>query len=123
MDRAVASRYNAGMSPAANPASTTAVKKRGGPFRGLLVAYLRPLWPRALLLFVLMFAGVALQLVNPLVLGSFIDNATGGGTLDTLMALALLYLGLAFIAQFATVAETYVAQDIALTATNRLRVD
>jgi ABC-type multidrug transport system fused ATPase/permease subunit len=111
------------MSTAAEPASSGAVKKEGGPFRSLLLAYLRPLWPRALLLFVLMFGGVALQLVNPQVLGSFIDNATGGGTLETLTALALVYLGLAFVAQIANVTETYVAQDIALTATNRLRVD
>jgi ABC-type multidrug transport system fused ATPase/permease subunit len=98
------------------------------PFRTLLGAYLRPQWRRALLLCLLLFGGITLQLINPQVLGSFIDSATGQNAqqsqgLDVLTGLALLYLGLAFVGQIVTVIETYVAQNIGLTATNKLRND
>ena len=98
-------------------------RDKGRPFRALLGAYLRPQWRRALLLGLLLLVGITLQLVSPQVLGSFIDSATGGGTLDVLTQLALLYLGLAFVGQIITVIETYVAQNIGLTATNKLRND
>jgi ATP-binding cassette, subfamily B, bacterial len=111
------------MSVAASSASPAAGPEARRPIRTLLGVYLRPQWRRALLLLVLLFAGIALQLINPQVLGSFIDGATRGEPLDTLTRLALLYLGLALLAQIATVCETYIAQNIGLTATNRLRND
>lgn len=107
--------------PTANEEGQTAKGRR--PFRTLLGTYLRPQWRRALLLCLLLFGGIALQLINPQVLGSFIDSATGGGALDVLTQMALLYLGLAFVGQIVTVVETYVAQNIGLTATNTLRND
>ena len=112
------------MSLAANPTLHTAPSEQGRrPFRALLGTYLRPQWRSTLLLCLLMFAGITLQLVNPWVLGSFIDNAIGGAGTELLTQLALLYLGLALVAQLAQVAETYVAQNVGLTATNRLRAD
>jgi ABC-type multidrug transport system fused ATPase/permease subunit len=116
------------MSLAANPSLQHPERTRGNkgdrrPFRTLLGNYLRPQWRRALLLCVLMFAGIALQLTGPWVLGSFIDNAIAGGSPELLTQLALLYLGLALVAQVAQVAETYVAQNMGLTATNTLRND
>jgi ABC-type multidrug transport system fused ATPase/permease subunit len=112
------------MSVATNPPlQTTGNKVDRRPFRTLLGTYLRPQWRSALLLCMLLFGGITLQLVNPWVLGSFIDNATSGGSPELLTQLALLYLGLALVAQIAQVAETYVAQNIGLTATNTLRND
>src|SRR5688500_2038460 len=91
------------------------------PFRALLGTYLGPQRGQMLLLGLLLFAGIALQLAGPQVLGNFIDSATGEAPLDTLTWLAALYLGLAVAGQVAGVAETYLAQNIGLTATNWLR--
>jgi ATP-binding cassette subfamily B protein len=99
------------------------MKDNRRPFRTLLGIYLRPQWRSALLLCLLLLGGIALQLINPQVLGRFIDSATGHGPIDILTPLAMLYLGLAIAGQLATVSETYVAQNIGLTATNRLRND
>jgi ABC-type multidrug transport system fused ATPase/permease subunit len=44
-------------------------------FRRLLQTYLRPQWKHALLLLVLMLAGVALDLANPQLIRRFIDSA------------------------------------------------
>lgn len=93
------------------------------PFRALLGAYLKPQRRRVILLSLLLFGNIALQLINPRVLGNFIDSATSKQPLDLLTQLAFLYLGLAFVAQVSTVAETYIAQNIGLTATNSLRND
>lgn len=93
------------------------------PFRALLGAYLGPQRLRVTLLGLLLLGGIGLQLSSPQVLGRFIDSAIGGGSLDALTWLALLYLGLALAGQIANVAETYLAQNIGLTATNRLRND
>jgi ATP-binding cassette, subfamily B, bacterial len=93
------------------------------PFRTLLGLYLRPQWRRALLLVVLLVGSITLQLINPQVLGRFIDGATQGESIEALTWLAIAYLALALVGQFANVAETYVAQNIGLTATNKLRND
>lgn len=89
----------------------------------LLVTYLRPLWRRALLLGLLLLAGIGLDLTNPLVLRAFIDAAAAGADMSRLLGLAAIFLVVALVMQALSVAETYVAEDVALTATNRLRSD
>ena len=42
--------------------------------RTLLATYLRPEWPRAVLLGLLLFAGIGLQLANPQIAKVFIDQ-------------------------------------------------
>jgi ATP-binding cassette subfamily B protein len=94
------------------------------PFdRGLLVAYLKPQQRRALLLAGLVFGGIALQLANPLIAGSFIDGARGGRPFARLFGLAITFTVVAFAAQVSMVAETYVAVDLGWRTTNALRVD
>lgn len=94
------------------------------PFdRGLLVAYLKPQLRRALLLGVLVFGGIALQLANPLIAGSFIDGARAGRPFASLIGLAITFTVMAFAAQVSMVAETYVAVDLGWRTTNSLRVD
>ena len=91
--------------------------------RTLLATYLRPEWPRAVLLGVLLFAGIGLQLANPQIVRSFIDRAQAGVPLDAAVWIALLFLGVALLTQAVTVAETYVAENLGWRTTNALRAD
>jgi ATP-binding cassette, subfamily B, bacterial len=92
-------------------------------YRSLLALYLRPQWRRALLLAVLLLSSIALQLISPQILRTFIDTATSGGAARTLTGIALLFLTTAVAGQAVVVAETYVAENIGWTATNTLRAD
>jgi len=85
--------------------------------------YLRPEWPRAVLLGVLLLTGIGLQLANPQIARIFIDHAQSGEPLDRLIWIALLFLGVALLTQVATIAETYVAENLGWRTTNALRAD
>jgi ATP-binding cassette subfamily B protein/ATP-binding cassette subfamily C protein len=89
----------------------------------LLINYLKPQSPRVMLLAVLLFGSIGLQLLNPQILRYFIDTATSGGTLETLMETALLFFGVALVTQIVSVAATYVGENVGWTATNTLRAD
>ena len=91
--------------------------------RDLLSTYLRPQWPRVLLLGVLLFAGIGLQLANPQIAKTFIDQAQAGEPFAQLVRIALFFLGVALLTQIAVVAETYVADDLGWRTTNVLRAD
>ncbi len=67
--------------------------------RALLATYLRPEWPRAVLLGLLLFAGIGLQLANPQIARTFIDRAQAGEPLERLIWTALLFIGVAILAQ------------------------
>ena len=89
----------------------------------LLDRYLRPEWPRIGLLAVILGGTICVQVATPLVASRFIDQATIGGALRDLSALALLTIGLAVAGQGLAVAETYVAETVSWAATNALRAD
>jgi ATP-binding cassette, subfamily B, bacterial len=89
----------------------------------LLSTYLRPEWPRAILLGLLLFLGIALQLVNPQIARTFIDEAQAGEPLERLVWVALLFIAVAVLTQAATIAESYVAEDLGWRTTNALRAD
>jgi len=89
----------------------------------LLDRYLRPEWPRIGLLAVILGGTICVQVATPLVASRFIDQATTGGALRDLSALALLTIGLAVAGQGLAVAETYVAETVSWAATNALRAD
>ena len=91
--------------------------------RHLLVRYLRPYRRQMLLLAGILGATIAIQLATPWVASRFIDAATGGGAMDTLIALALLTVALALLGQGLALAETWVAERIGWRATNALRED
>jgi ATP-binding cassette subfamily B protein len=93
------------------------------PGRTLLATYLRPEWPRAVLLGVFLLVGIGLQLANPQIARIFIDHAQSGEPLERLVWIALLFLGVALLTQAAMVAETYVAEDLGWRTTNALRAD
>ena len=89
----------------------------------LLAHYLRPQWPRMVLLALTLICTIGVQVVAPLVAGRFIDGATTGGTMRALLGLALLIMILALVRQGVAVAETYVAENVSWVATNALRTD
>jgi ABC-type multidrug transport system fused ATPase/permease subunit len=89
----------------------------------LLATYLRPEWPRAVLLGLLLVAGIGLQLANPQIARTFIDQAQAGEPFERLVWIALLFIGVALLTLAATVAETYVAENLGWRTTNALRAD
>lgn len=99
----------------------TAPSENSQALYALLRRYFAPHWPRAALLLVLLFVGIGLQLLNPWLLGEFIDGTVAGAPLAALLRLAGLFLALALARQLASVAEAYLAADIGMRATNQLR--
>lgn len=89
----------------------------------LLVRYLRPQWPRMVALAVILCSAICIQVLTPLVIGTFIDQATSGGDGRFLIVLAGLAVALALLGQGLAIAETYVAEYVSWTATNALRTD
>lgn len=66
---------------------------------------------------------IVLQILNPQLLGIFIDTATTGGATQRLITLALVFMGVAVLIQVFSVATTYLSETIAWSATNALRLD
>ncbi len=97
------------------------------PYIDLLSTYLRPQRNRMTALAVLLAATIGLQLLIPQILRSFIDSAIGvtGTHLFglPLATLALVFIGAALLQQVTSVTATYVSENVAWTATNRLRAD
>ena len=89
----------------------------------LLIDYVRPQWPRVVLLAVLLLGQIGLQLVSPQFLRRFIDHAMAGSALRELTAAALAFLSLSFVGHVATLLATYLGENVAWTATNALRRD
>lgn len=89
----------------------------------LLAKYLKPQSRRSALMGVLLLASIGLQLANPQVLRYFIDTATGGGKVASLMIAALLFIGIALTNQGVSIVARYVSEKVAWTATNQLRTD
>ncbi|HMQ34221.1 MAG TPA: ABC transporter ATP-binding protein [Chloroflexaceae bacterium] len=89
----------------------------------LLREYLAAQRARVLLLALLLFGGIALQLLNPQILRAFIDSAQGGGPLAGLVTAALAFIGVALLQQALAVGATYVGELVGWTATNALRAD
>jgi ATP-binding cassette subfamily B protein len=104
---------------------TAPVASRLG-FTDLLAAYLAPQAGRVAILGALLFAGVGLQLVGPLVLRGFIDNAAPGPDaqpLAILWSLGAIYIAAAVLTQAAQVGAAWFSEQVGWTATNRLRRD
>lgn len=85
--------------------------------------YLRPHRVWVLALAAVMLATIALQLATPILSGRFIDDALGGEPRDGLLTIAGLVLLFAVSAQFLSVVETKIAEELSWSATNAVRVD
>ncbi|MBC8075486.1 MAG: ABC transporter ATP-binding protein [Chloroflexales bacterium] len=92
-------------------------------YRRLLGTYLAPQRTRMVVLATLMLIDLVLQLGLPRVVQTFIDSATGGGELRALLWIGVAYLGVALGQNWAVVGWQYVAQNVGLLATNRIRAD
>jgi ATP-binding cassette subfamily B protein/ATP-binding cassette subfamily C protein len=89
----------------------------------LLSNYLKPQQGRVIGLAIALLSTIALQLLNPQLLGTFIDTATMGGAMQTLVAIALAFIGVAVLIQLLSVVATYFSEIVAWAATNTLRLD
>lgn len=89
----------------------------------LLAHYLRPEWPRMVILLLVLGGSIAAQVLAPLVTSRFIDRATAGQPLRELIYLALLTMGIALFGQLLGVVETYAAENVSWAATNEMRAD
>ena len=78
---------------------------------------------RADALAALLCAAIALELLSPQILRGFIDRARAGAGARVLIGTAALFMLVALGGGGVTVVETYVAESLGWTATNRLRAD
>jgi ATP-binding cassette subfamily B protein len=93
-------------------------------YAALLSAYLRPQRGRVVWMALLLLTGIALQLVIPQILRTFIDAATDVAPITTPLAvLAVLFIAVALAQQVVSVGATYLSENVSWTATNALRAD
>jgi ABC-type multidrug transport system fused ATPase/permease subunit len=93
------------------------------PYRRLLRDYLAPQRGRLAALAALLLIDLVLQLGLPRVVQTFIDSATTGGALETLLWVGVAYLGVALGQNVVLVGWQYLARNVGLIATNRIRAD
>lgn len=89
----------------------------------LLYDYLKPQQGRVIKLAIALLGSIALQILNPQLLGTFIDTAVEGGTTKTLITIASVFMGVAVLNQVLAVLTTYLSETVAWTATNALCID
>jgi ATP-binding cassette subfamily B protein len=89
----------------------------------LLSAYLRNQRARTIVLALILFTGIALQVINPQIIRNFIDRATSGDSTDNLIPIALVFMTIAVVYQALNVTATWMAENVGWTATNELRRD
>lgn len=70
----------------------------------------------------LLIGGIALQLINPQIVRTFID-ATQAAEMQTIFWAALLFVGLSFLQRTLMIASVYFSERIGWETTNALRVD
>ncbi len=90
----------------------------------MLWRYLRPYRGRVALLVFLLLAGVGLQLVAPVLLGRFVDTATGGDdSANRLYAIAGLFFAAVLAQKAIFLLTVYLTEDLGWATTNALRAD
>ncbi|KAB1928230.1 ABC transporter ATP-binding protein [Micromonospora noduli] len=89
----------------------------------LLRTYLGPQWRKVGVLVVLLLANIVLELLVPLWLARFIDQALAGAQLAVLQVTALVFLAMALGRQVIVGAAGYVSEDVSWVATNGVRAD
>lgn len=92
-------------------------------YAALLVQYLQPQREWVTGLAIALLGSIGLQILNPQILGYFIDTAVSGGSQQQLIQAAFLFMGLAILTQILMVVVTYLGETVAWTATNHLRFD
>ncbi|WP_438434658.1 ABC transporter ATP-binding protein [Gorillibacterium sp. sgz500922] len=92
-------------------------------YAGLLYGYLKPQWKRVVVLYALLAASIAMQLVNPQIVRYFIDSAQSGAGMRDLYRAGALFIGVSLLYQIIVLVTTYLSENVGWTATNRLRSD
>lgn len=92
-------------------------------YAALLSHYLKPQKRHVVGLAIALLSSIGLQILNPQILGYFIDTAVSGGSQQRLLLAAFLFIGLAVLTQALMVAVTYLGETVAWIATNNLRFD
>jgi ATP-binding cassette subfamily B protein len=96
------------------------------PFKAywdLLSQHIRPQKGRFILLSVLLLGSIALRILAPQIMRTFIDSALAGEAVRTLTTTALAFIGIALLQQVISVSVTYIGENVAWTATNALRAE
>jgi ATP-binding cassette subfamily B protein len=96
------------------------------PFKAywdLLSQHIRPQKGRFILLSILLLSSIALRVIAPQIMRTFIDSALAGEVLGTLTKTAILFIGVALVQQVLAVSVTYLGENVAWTATNALRAE
>lgn len=91
--------------------------------RTFLFKYLKPHRLQVTLLWLALLATLATQLINPQIIGRFLDAAERGSALAVLWQAAGLFLAIALVEQLLGLATTYLSTNVAWRATNQLRED
>jgi ATP-binding cassette subfamily B protein len=89
----------------------------------LLLRYVTPYRARIAVLALLLVASAVLQVVTPLLIMQYINDAYGTTTVRVLSLIAVTYLILAVIQQVTLIAATALEQSVAWSMTNEMRVD
>jgi ATP-binding cassette subfamily B protein/ATP-binding cassette subfamily C protein len=89
----------------------------------LLRTYLRPQRRRVAMLALLVGAKIVLRLLNPQIMRAFLDQAFAGAPLSTLVSEGAAFFVIAALTQGLTVANLYMSEMVAWSATNALRLD
>ena len=92
-------------------------------YRRFLQVYLAPQRARLAILAALLLVDLVLHLGLPRVVQTFIDSAVAGGELRFLVWIGVGYLAVAIGQNLTQVGWQYVAQNVGLIATNRIRAD
>ncbi|MEA5574044.1 ABC transporter ATP-binding protein [Calothrix sp. UHCC 0171] len=93
------------------------------PFNHLLPKYLFNQKKRVASLTFFLLLSIGLQLINPQILGYFIDSIFAGNSSSQLYFLALVFIAVALLNQVFSVISTYLSENLAWLATNALRSD
>jgi ATP-binding cassette subfamily B protein len=70
-----------------------------------------------------LFISIGLQLINPLIMRSFIDLARAGGAVSELTRMALTFIGIAVGQQLIGVLVTFITENLGWATTNQIRLE
>jgi ATP-binding cassette subfamily B protein len=105
----------------ADPKQKIITKVPFSSYVSLLRTYLKPQWFKVSGLTLLLFASLGLEILNPQLLGHFIDSIHS--SMNILVRIALLFISLVIANQLITALAGYLSEDVSWRATNALRAD
>ena len=85
--------------------------------------YLRGRTYLLVILGIVLFSNIALQIINPQIMRTFLDTAMAGGHLKRLQELASVFIGIAIAQQLINVLAVYITENLGWAATNDVRLD